>query len=116
MAYTKEELLELHDEIAGEARRTMEKKNEDYSAADDALANFKAYQKLGACSTEIGIITRIIDKVVRVTNLAKNGSRSVEDETFADTIEDLINYSILLECAHRDDDEVGGVDLSGFDK
>jgi hypothetical protein len=36
------------------------------------------------------------DKMSRLSSFAKKGSLAVEDETVNDTLEDLINYSVLL--------------------
>jgi hypothetical protein len=100
---TKEELLEKHDEITKKARETLTDKNDDYTGSADALANFKRYKHMGVCDKETGILSRIVDKVSRLSSLVDQ-ERSVEDETFEDTVEDLINYSIILSVAYNEEE------------
>ena len=73
-------------------------KNGDYATVEDAFANFRAVEHFGVCSVEVGILTRMSDKFVRVCNLIKNGnpSRKVADEAVTDTLRDLSVYAKIL--------------------
>lgn len=95
------ELLKLHEEICLKARELMAKKNHDYSGAadtEDAFQNFRFIEATGATTSEIGIFTRLCDKVKRLGGaVARGQSRlQVSDESLEDTIIDLINYAIIL--------------------
>lgn len=103
--FSKKDILEKHELICEEARKEMKSKNEDYSHGEDGLKNFKSYNRLGICSTEEGILSRMTDKMVRLIHIAQKGERSVEEETVNDTIRDLINYAILLDCSFKDESE-----------
>lgn len=90
-------LKRLHKNITEKALTTMRKKNADYTGESlDPLFNFKQSEHLGICSTEQGIVIRIMDKISRVLSFLQKGVLEVEDEKVEDTIEDAINYLILL--------------------
>lgn len=101
---SKEELLQQHEKITTQARQTLDGKNDDYTGDDDALANFRRYSDLNVCDMETGILSRIVDKISRLSSLVDR-ERSVEDETFEDTVEDLINYSIILSVAYEEGEQ-----------
>lgn len=73
-------------------------KNADYSGSDvDPFKNFKHVEVLGVCSTEVGLLTRMTDKMSRIGNLLKKEAK-VKDESISDTLSDLINYSAILKA------------------
>lgn len=76
---------------------TTKKKNNDYSGewSADAFKNFRAAEQLWVCSTEQGIVVRMLDKMVRVANLLKQ-KNFVEWEGIADSLLDLANYSVIM--------------------
>lgn len=78
-------------------------KNADYSWEDnvDAFANFRVVEAIGAASVEQWFITRITDKLTRITNLTKQKAH-VKDEAIEDTLLDLANYSILFKLFLED--------------
>lgn len=87
---TRDELNLLHTRTTFKAVELMKQKNADYcGVGDDALSNFR---KHGA----FGIVVRLHDKMERLNTFVKRGSFAVIDESFEDTIVDVINYSILL--------------------
>lgn len=76
----------------------MKKKNADYAGGDGAqpFANFTRVEAMGICSTEQGFMCRIMDKMSRLSSFIHSGKMNVEDESFNDTIIDVINYMVLL--------------------
>ena len=73
------------------------KKNSDYTGdSDDVFSNFKLVEQIGIASAEVGILTRMTDKMSRIGGLLKKGSQQVKDESIQDTLSDLAVYSIIL--------------------
>ena len=85
----RERLLRMHEDMCKQARATMRKKSADYATEEDPLANFRRFGPLG-------IVCRLDDKLSRLANFVKRGVFDVEDESLADTLRDLLNYSVLL--------------------
>ena len=95
---TRDELLKYHCEICNEAKDLMALKNRDYAGSEgtEPFANFTRVESLGICSTEQGFMTRVTDKISRLSSFLNSGKMHVEDESFSDTIVDVINYMVLL--------------------
>lgn len=95
---TKDQLLAHFDECVVKMRATMEAKNSDYAGAveADALANFNRVEILGIAATEQGLLTRMLDKFMRLASFVKKGTLAVKDESASDTALDLANYAIIL--------------------
>lgn len=101
---TQEEYLKFHEEMCDESRELSRRKNNDYASpnshTDDPLAvfrNFTACERAGICTTEVGFMVRIMDKVMRISNLTSKGhDQKVMDESITDTLKDLSNYGILM--------------------
>lgn len=96
------ELLEIHDALCTAAKKLMEAKNHDYAGGDassDAFLNFTRVENLGITSTELGFLVRMTDKMSRMITFVQGGKLKVTDESFKDTVIDMINYCILL-CAY----------------
>lgn len=91
---TQEFLTDLENTFK-DCLKTAKRKNADYSKATDPFANFKNVESLGICSVEVGILTRITDKMARISNLIKQEAQ-VKDESIQDTLMDLINYASIL--------------------
>lgn len=74
------------------------RKNHDYAGAGngDPFHNFRQVERMGICSTEIGFLTRMTDKISRIQSFVAQGVLKVKDESIEDTLLDLANYSILL--------------------
>ena len=105
----REALLADHERLCKAARALMAKKNHDYagSAGGQPFANFERVEAMGICSTERGFLVRLVDKLIRLSSFSDSGRFEVSDESFTDTVLDIINYSILLcayheQCARRD--------------
>jgi len=96
---TRDELLQRHEKLCKEARDLMNLKNRDYAGNEgiEPFANFTRVEAMGICSTEQGFMTRITDKMSRLSSFLRAGKMSVKDESFRDTVVDVINYMVLLE-------------------
>jgi len=94
---TRADLLCWHKEICADAFGTFEKKGNDYATDVDPLHNINACRIVKITPAQ-AILVRMIDKISRLGNVADGKSMQVE-ETVADTIEDLINYAVLLKVA-----------------
>lgn len=75
-----------HIEICRELNDTYRKKNEAYG---DSFG--KTYHELGIISA----VTRMSDKMNRITSLATGAKNEVADESLKDTLKDLANYCIM---------------------
>lgn len=84
--------------LSTEAVNTVAKKNADYSGPDsDGFKNFKLVEQLGICSTEVGFLVRMCDKLARLSTLVGSGAEpQVADESIDDTLGDLSNYAMLM--------------------
>ena len=56
---------------------------------------------MGICNTEQGFMVRITDKMSRLSSFLDSGKMHVKDESFHDTVIDVINYMVLL-AAYED--------------
>lgn len=94
---TKEQYIEYHQEFCEQMKLITKIKNHDYTAdSGDPFQNFKVVEGVGITSTEIGFLTRMMDKVSRITTFVKNGTLKVNDESVQDTLLDLANYAALM--------------------
>jgi len=93
-----EQLLKHHQAICNEAFELMKKKNHDYAGKDGTtpFANFEKAEMMGLCSTEAGMMVRILDKISRITTYIDAGELKVENEGYSDAVIDLINYLVLF--------------------
>ena len=90
------ELLALHERLSAKAREIMSDKNDDYAdpGSFDVFGNLDACHSFGICSTEEGILIRLLDKMKRLVN-STNRELKVKDETIEDTCLDIMNYIVL---------------------
>lgn len=104
---TRDELLRYHTEICRSAQELMALKNRDYAGQEgnEPFANFTRVESMGICSTEQGFMTRVTDKMSRLSSFLNSGKMHVEDESFRDTIVDVINYMVLLSAYIQDKEE-----------
>ena len=94
---TQEQFFKDLENTFSECLQTARRKNADYSKEGDPFANFKNVEVLGICSVETGILTRMTDKIARISNLTKQEAQ-VKDESIKDTLMDLINYAAILKA------------------
>ena len=104
---TRDELLRYHSDICRSAQELMALKNRDYAGQEgnEPFANFTRVESMGICSTEQGFMTRVTDKMSRLSSFLNSGKMHVEDESFRDTIVDVINYMVLLSAYIQDKEE-----------
>jgi len=88
MSVTREKLYSLHNETCKQSLELMKSKNQDYACADDPYRNFRMFGQLG-------ILVRMSDKLARLRTFDERKMLNVSDESIKDTVQDLINYSIL---------------------
>lgn len=95
---TRDELLKFHEQICMDARKLMNLKNRDYAGnhGKEPFANFTRCEAMGICDTEQGFMVRIVDKMSRLSSFFQHGKMNVQDESFKDTVVDVINYMVLL--------------------
>jgi len=95
---TRDELLKIHEELTTKARNLMKKKNADYAGNDglEPFANFTRVEAMGICTTEQGFLVRMTDKMSRLSSFVESGKLAVENESFEDTLVDIVNYSVLM--------------------
>ena len=93
-----EQFLKFHQDFTDKCRKIVECKNHDYTSGSksNAFANFIATEQLGITTTEQGFLTRITDKLMRISTFVNKGTLKVEDEKIDDTLRDLVNYVILM--------------------
>jgi hypothetical protein len=99
---TKEELVLFAEMFFTKNINIMKAKNADYSGgASDPFANFKGVGILGIDPNE-GFLTRMMDKMMRISSFVKKGELQVKDESVADTLSDLANYCMLMAAYIQD--------------
>lgn len=90
--------LKLLDEM----RELHIKKNAGYSGDSvDRWANFRLAETFGV-STFLGVMVRMSDKWIRITNLIKNPSFDQVGESIDDTLMDLASYALIAICLRRE--------------
>lgn len=101
---TKDELIRNHEDLCYAARELMKKKNADYAGRNgkEPFANFTRVEAMGICPTEVGFMVRITDKMSRLSSFLESGKLEVANESFEDTIVDVINYMVLLHSYLKD--------------
>lgn len=112
---TRDDLMQLHENLCKQARELSRKKNHDYSGGKDttnAFLNFLKCEELGLCKTETGVLVRLSDKISRLHTLADSSLKyEVDDEKVLDTVLDMINYTIIFYAIHterKDKEATGG--------
>lgn len=93
---TKQEYFDFSEEFFKSCVEISKKKNADYTGGSkDPFANFKSVEVLGI-STEVGFLTRMMDKMKRISSFVSQGELQVKDESVTDTLNDLANYCALM--------------------
>ena len=95
----KKEYLKEFEQLTTKMLETTKKKNSDYTGDDNSpFKNFTMVETMGFSTTEQGFLTRMTDKIMRVSSFVKNGTLQVKDESATDTLLDLANYALLMIC------------------
>lgn len=98
----REQYLQTFEELTTQMLEITKKKNSDYTGDDSSpFKNFTMVETMGFASTEQGFLTRITDKVMRVSSFVKHGILQVADEKVEDTLLDCANYCLLMICYLR---------------
>lgn len=98
----KKEYLKNFKELTDRMLEITTAKNKDYTGDDNSpFKNFTMVETMGFASTEQGFLTRITDKVMRVSSFVKHGILHVADEKVEDTLLDCANYCLLMICYLR---------------
>lgn len=100
----REQFIEFHRQLTDRALAISCKKNHDYCGTqveDNPFANLQLVEKMGICSTEVGLLCRISDKLSRINSFLQQGVLLVEDESVSDTVLDAL-YTILLAAVIED--------------
>lgn len=93
----KQEYFAFHKAFCEKMESITAAKNADYTGiGDNPFANFERVEALGICSTEQGFLTRMTDKLSRITSFVQKGVLQVKDESVEDTLMDLANYCALM--------------------
>lgn len=92
------QLLDIHESLCTDARELLKEKVQNYSGDGDVFTNFKRVEHLKICSTATGILARMADKFGRLITHNNTEGELVGDESFQDSIVDLINYLVFLFC------------------
>lgn len=95
----KEEYFKFAEEFFNQCLEISKKKNSDYTGDNDnPFDNFTSVEALLSDPkiTQYGFITRMMDKMKRVSSFVDNGELLVKDESVEDTLNDLANYCCLF--------------------
>lgn len=101
---TPQELIQFHEDTCNRLRNVMRCKNADYSGSKlDAFKNFKRINAISALtSVEQGFLVRLTDKLGRLGAFVDGNQLLVESESVEDTLDDMINYAILMKAWIKD--------------
>lgn len=101
--YTANDLFAEHVRACRMAKDLMVKKNHDYAGADGAnpFANFECAEALDIGTAEQSMLLKLVDKVKRLSTFHKSGALKVTEESYEDTVLDVINYAVLLLARFR---------------
>ena len=101
---TRDDLMKIHEELCLKGRELMDKKNRDYAGrgGTEPFANFTRVESMGICSTESGMLVRLTDTMSRLSSFTESGKLAVENESFEDTVVDVINYMVLFYAYIKD--------------
>jgi hypothetical protein len=94
---TKKEQAEHFKELMVKIREIQISKSADYAKVDeDVLSNFKVAGNVAGLNAQLNCLSLISTKVARLGVLLNSG-KEPNNESIRDSVEDLINYSILLD-------------------
>lgn len=95
--WTKQDFSKFHKDFCNKMKNISESKTSDYTGESESpFHNFEQVQNLGAATTEQGFITRMSDKLSRISSYMEKGKLEVQDESVEDTLVDLANYCALM--------------------
>ena len=77
------------------------KKNHDYASPEDPWENFRMSDETGIPTWQ-AVFVRYLDKVSRIKGFIKRGVLKVTDESIEDTMNDLINYAVIMKVLFKE--------------
>ena len=87
-----------NEDIVAQCIDLHHRKNRGYAGRSaDPWANFRLCEQFGISAVD-GCLTRLSDKYARLMNLKSDRTLDRVNEPITDTLQDLINYSIILCC------------------
>tara|TARA_R110002012_G_scaffold37683_3_gene105415 strand:+ start:241 stop:561 length:321 start_codon:yes stop_codon:yes gene_type:complete len=98
----REQFLKLHETLCDEAYEILDEKITNYSGTGDVFTNFSRVETLQICSTTTGILARMADKFGRLITHTNTSGGLVGEESFHDSVLDLINYLVFLYGSNTD--------------
>ena len=94
---TQEEYLKTHKQLIELMHQLTVDKQSDYcGTSSNPFYNVSRGERLGSYSTEVGLLTRINDKLARIESFVSKNKLSVVDEKVLDTCVDAANYILML--------------------
>lgn len=98
------------DDLIEDAKALHVNKNAGYAGADnpDPWANFRLSEAFGISPLD-GVLVRMSDKYIRITNLRRNPDNERVGESILDTLFDLAAYALIAICLIREAEDHGYV-------
>lgn len=91
----REKFYKFAKEFYEEAFAIIQKKNDDYSQENNPFANFEFTASASGIKTEQVFLMQIANKLARMRECL-NKPILVLDETLTDTLQDMLNYCVLM--------------------
>jgi len=90
-------------ELLEEMKDLHIRKNAGYAGKDatDAWVNFRMAEMFGV-STFKGVLVRLSDKFIRISNLSKNPDNDMVGESIIDSLFDLAAYCLIAICIYEE--------------
>ena len=93
--------------LLDEMRELHIRKSAGYAGdSPDRWANFRVSEMFGVTAF-MGVLVRMSDKFIRISNLVKNPNNEQVGESIIDTLMDLASYSLIAVCILREKSDVG---------
>jgi hypothetical protein len=98
-----DELIAIKQKLFDKSQELSKSKGHDYSGATnpDTFKNIRASEIFGI-KAEKGIMIRLMDKFMRISNFLDQDELAAKDESFEDTIIDSINYLTYIFALHEE--------------
>ncbi len=91
----RQKFYEFAKKFYEDAFAIIQKKNDDYSQENNPFANFEFTAEASGIKTEQVFLMQIANKLARMRECLDK-PLSVLDETLIDTLQDMMNYCVLL--------------------
>ncbi len=99
---TIDELIQIKQKLFDKSQELSKSKGHDYSGLGvDTFKNIRASEAYGM-KAEKGVLVRLGDKIMRISNFIDQDEFAVKDESFEDTILDSLNYICYIYALHEE--------------